>query len=67
MTRQMNEFEKKALNEFNSQVIDGMIWDNEIEKWVTPEEYVKEYSKNSKDMPGFEGTKDALDNLSIWK
>jgi len=45
-------------------IIDGMVWCNEIEKWVTPEEYVKEYSK---DMPGFEGTKDALDNLTIWK
>ena len=45
-------------------IIDGMVWCNEIEKWVTPEEYAKEYSK---DMPGFEGTKDALDNLTIWK
>tara|TARA_Y100000004_G_scaffold176066_1_gene216300 strand:+ start:540 stop:668 length:129 start_codon:yes stop_codon:yes gene_type:complete len=24
-------------------IIDGMIWDNEIEKWVTPEEYAQEY------------------------
>lgn len=45
-------------------VIDGRVWDNEIEKWVTPEEYSQEYSK---DIPGFEGTKDALDNLSIYK
>lgn len=24
-------------------IIDGMVWCNEIEKWVTPEEYAKEY------------------------
>ena len=24
-------------------IIDGMVWDNEIEKWVTPEEYAQEY------------------------
>ena len=24
-------------------IIDGMVWCNEIEKWVTPEEYSKEY------------------------
>ena len=39
MSRQMNEFEEKALNEFNSQVIDGMIWDSEIDKWVPEEDY----------------------------
>jgi hypothetical protein len=45
-------------------IIDGMVWCNEIEKWVTPKEYIKEYSQ---DIPGFEGTLDDLENLSIYK
>tara|TARA_R110002012_G_scaffold318560_1_gene537203 strand:- start:933 stop:1076 length:144 start_codon:yes stop_codon:yes gene_type:complete len=44
-------------------VIDGMVWCNEIEKWVTPDEYLKECSK---DIPGFEGTIDGLNGLTIW-
>ncbi len=39
MSRQMNEFEEKALNDFNSQVIDGMIWDSEIDEWIPEEDY----------------------------
>ena len=30
------------------QVIDGMVYCNEIEKWVTVEEYNKEYNINLK-------------------
>lgn len=44
-------------------VIDGMVWCNEIEKWVTPGEYLKECFN---DVPGFEGTIDALNDLTIW-
>ena len=29
---------------YMNKVIDGMIFDNEIDKWVTVEEYLEEYS-----------------------
>jgi hypothetical protein len=29
-------------------IIDGMVWCNEIDKWVTVEEYNKEYNTNLK-------------------
>ena len=39
-------------------IIDGMVWENEIDKWVEVNEYT---------IPELEGTMDDLNNLSIIK
>ena len=27
-------------------IVDGMVWDSEIDKWITVEEYNKHYKRN---------------------